>query len=645
MRAVGFKNFNADSLKTWLNRSLPNGVFVVEHKASGVIAATTLAAHNPSEFHPFGGELGWVATHPKHRGKRLSAVTCAAVTKRFLAAGYRRIYLKTDDWRLPAIKIYLQLGYVPFLCAPDMNERWRSACEKLAWPFTPKKWPQTPLAARPTAQKSFARKKSQLFLGIDLGTTGVKVGLLDEKGRMAAGAQRETHLETPAPGFSEFDAETYVGAVRECVKEVMTVAQAAPQAVGGVSFSSQAQTFVLLDEQGRLLRKAVSWLDVRAAKEAEELTRISKAAGGPAVSALAAAPKILWLRRHEPKIVKTLGQVQLLPDYLIFRLTGRSASDPIIAGSSGTYDSSSGKRLAAVLDACGLTARMLPEVFPPGTRAGSITAKAAEEFGLREGTPIVVGTNDQYVAALGAGNVAPGRASVSLGTALAMIVSTADGKNSPRGISIGRHPAATPQKPLYALLAFAKTSGIVLRWFRDQFLPGASYEKLFSAAAEAPIGAEGLSCSPHFSGTATPDFRPEVRGAFVGLHLGHKPGHLARALIESLTFNLAEHVERIRPLQPIKSLRMIGGGSKSDLWLQMFADVTGLPVERVAAPEAACLGAAELAMTGVGLFSSAAEASEKLFSSSKTFTPDKNKQADYAAAHARCREQFQKTFG
>jgi len=137
MRSAGFEGWNEESLKGCLATVLPEGFFVVIHESTGQIVASAMATHNPSELHPFGGELGWLAACPDHRGKGLGTAVCAAVTARFLGAGYRRIYLRTDDWRLAAIQVYLKLGYVPFLHAPDMEGRWRAVCEKLAWPFRP----------------------------------------------------------------------------------------------------------------------------------------------------------------------------------------------------------------------------------------------------------------------------------------------------------------------------------------------------------------------------------------------------------------------------------------------------------------------------------------------------------------------------
>ena len=140
MHAAGFTSFDHEAVQRWLQKVLPDGFFLVEHESTRRIVATAMATHNPTPLHPFGGELGWVAGSPEHAGKHLGRVVCAAVTARFLRAGYRRIYLQTDDWRLPAIVTYLRLGYVPLLHAADMADRWQAVCAKLDWPYTPARW-------------------------------------------------------------------------------------------------------------------------------------------------------------------------------------------------------------------------------------------------------------------------------------------------------------------------------------------------------------------------------------------------------------------------------------------------------------------------------------------------------------------------
>lgn len=484
---------------------------------------------------------------------------------------------------------------------------------------------------------------TDLYVGLDLGTTGIKVGLFDDSGAEVAAASREVRLDTPAPGFAEFDAARYADLAFEAVREVLAAPKADAKTVRAIGFSSQAQTFVLLGADDRPLRPAVSWLDVRAEAEARELSELA----GREVNAISSCPKILWLRRNEPETLKCTKHVLVIPDHLIYLLTGRAASDPITAGSTGAYDSGARRWSGDVLKACGLNEKMMPEVLSPGEEAGTLTPQAAEKLGLGEDVLVAVGTNDQSAGALGAGNVTPGCASLALGTALALVVTSRRSEGAPpgEGEALALHPAAGEGRELYVLLGYAKTAGVVLRWFRDNFAPGVSYDELFREAASVPAGAAGVGCLPHFSGTATPDFNPAARGAFSGLSLAHGRAHLARALAESLCFTVRENIELIGRVEKVTELRAIGGGARSDVWLQMIADVSGVCVERPRVREAACLGAAEMAMVAAGRFATVAEAAAALYSAEKRFEPDASLRAAYDEAYARYRTLYQSLYG
>lgn len=486
------------------------------------------------------------------------------------------------------------------------------------------------------------------FVGIDLGTTGVKVGLFDESGRTVASASREAHLDTPAPAMAEFDADRYVESAFACVRAVLSEPGVSAADVVAIGVSSQAQTFVVADGNGRPLRPAVSWLDVRARGEVDELGAIAARLGRGDVNAVQSAPKLLWLRRHEPEVMARLRRVFVIPDYLIFRLTGNAVTDAIFASSTGLFDVWGRRWVGELLEACGLDEAAVPAVHWPGEVAGRLTSAAAQALGLRQNVIVAVGTNDQPCGALGGGNVTPGCASLALGTALAIILTSDTRQGVPPGVGASPHPAwreGTGAAPLYAILAYAKTSGIVVRWFRDTFVPSQSYEDFFRDVASVPIGADGVSCLPHFSGTATPRFDAAVRGAFTGLTLAHGRAHLARALAESLAFTVRDNVELLGQVVPVRGLRAIGGGSRSEVWLQMIADVTGLPVERPRTHEAACLGAAELAMVSAGRFKTVAEASASLYVAERRFEPQPATAGAYAEAHGRYRMLLRALYG
>jgi xylulokinase len=477
----------------------------------------------------------------------------------------------------------------------------------------------------------------EIYVGIDLGTTAVKAGAVDAGGKVLAVASREFHLDTPKPGFVEFDAERYVERVFECVREVVGDNAENVKAIG---LSSQGQTFVLLDKAGHPVRPAISWIDVRAVQEAVDLAAEAQIIGHSSIHAIMSGPKMLWLHRNEPNLNYT--RFLMLPDYVIYRLTGNAVSDPVTSETSGLFKVKTDQWVPELLHYCGLSEEMMPKVIYAGVSAGKITPEAAQMLGLPPDVVVAVGTNDQTVGAVGAGNVTPGCASVTLGTALALVVSSEPVEIAPAGVVVAYHAV----RGLYTLMAYAKTAGIVLRWFRDNFAPDLSYEELFKEVEGAPIGSDGLSCIPHFSGTASPTFNPSVRGAFSGLTLAHTRVHMARALVESLTFTLKENLELITSCSgKVNEIRAIGGGARSDVWLQMIADATGVTVIRPETSEAACLGAAELAMVAFGKYPTIQEASQALYHPQKRFEPNLSLRFHYEEAYDKYNKLYRSLYG
>ena len=484
-----------------------------------------------------------------------------------------------------------------------------------------------------------------LYIGIDLGTTGMKVGLFDASGRTVAFASQEFHPTALSSGFIEFDVSEYADRTFNCVAEALSGAGEVVEAVRSIGFSSQGQTFVVVGADGVPLRPAVSWLDVRAGTEAAELSVVSKKLGLGSVNVVSSGPKLRWLHRHEPEVMERTRRVFLLPDYLIYRLTGCAVTDPIIAETTGIYDPWTDRWVGELLGLCGLDERAMPEVMRSGERAGTLTGEAARRLGLSTDVSVAVGTNDQYAGALGVGNVSHGCVSLALGTALAIVVTSKSREGVPDGVAVLPHPAAESSDELYALLAYAKTSGVVIRWFRDNFAPSLSYDELFAEIAAVPIGADGVCCVPHFAGTAAPDFNPLVRGAFSGLNLSHQRAHLGRALVESLAFTVRQNMELLAGHAGAKEMRAIGGGAKSDIWLQMIADATGVAVERPQTTEAACLGAAELAMAVGGDLGTVSDIAGRLYRPERRFEPNPTVRAAYDEACARCMALYHALYG
>jgi xylulokinase len=536
------------------------------------------------------------------------------------------------------------------------------------------------------------------LMGLDLGTTAVKAGIFAAGTGEPLGVARAEYTPTsPRAGWLELDAREYWRAAVEATRAAHV--QAGAPHVAGIGLSSQGQTFVPLDHSRRPLRPAIVWLDTRADEQVRRLNELLPAEelrrhrGATAINAVDSAPKLLWLREHEPEVWAATRHVVMLPDYLGLLMTGELRLDLSNAASTALVDHVTDDWWDAGLAAVGLPREWLSPLGHAGETIGWLTEAAARELGLEAGVPVALGCNDQLAGAVGAGNVEPGLASGTAGTAMAIVTTLrALPEPPPEGLLMGRH--AVPG--LFFLLTYAKTSGVLLTWLRD-LLGGGDYEALLAEAAGAPVGCDGLVCLPHFSGTATPTFRNEVRGGFVGLTLGHGRAHLLRAAAEAVCFcardavalaagaasragsptydtaanrgggpmcgpgaaaRPAPNAVRRRPLRDgggqssrqrtqgearadaeasaptIRELRMLGGAAQSDWWMQMMADVVRLPIAVPACADAAVLGAAIFGGVAAGLLESIEKGGREFYRPERRFTPNESVASAYAAAWA-----------
>ena len=501
------------------------------------------------------------------------------------------------------------------------------------------------------------------YLTFDIGTTSLKTALVSDEGTVLAVHTEEYHLRTPQPGWAEMEAEAYWRAAVTGTRAVLSQFPLPCKgrgpgggAIAAIGFASQGQSFIPLSPTGQALRDAIVWVDNRSEEIArrwegewlarEEYRRIS---GYPWIPGEMTIFKLAWLAEHEPATYGRVGQASslspwkflFLPDYLIWRLTGETATDYNIAQMSGMYDVRAREWEPRLLAAAGVSAEQLPTVHAPGTVVGRLREEAARELGLRAGVPVCVGCNDQLAGAVGAGNVAPGLVTETTGTALAAITTTAELVDDDR-LFAGRHAAPG----LYYTMAFAPTSAIVLKWLRDLCAPGEDYEAFLEGVAEVPVGCEGLTMLPHFCGTATPTYNAQARGVFAGLTLGHTRAHLARAVMEACACLLQECLE---PLQErgveVTSVRSLGGAARSDLWLQMKADLLGRTVERPACADAANLGAAMLAATGVGQFATVEEAARAWYRPERVFEAEEGRYEGYREVYGRYKGLYRDLYG
>ncbi len=448
------------------------------------------------------------------------------------------------------------------------------------------------------------------YLGIDASTTATKALLMDEAGTVVAVGRSEYGFETPRPLWSEQSPMLWWDGTRSAIHHALGEAGVAASDVAAVGLTGQMHGLVLLDEAGDVLRPAILWNDQRTQAECDEIRervgrrRLIDTTGNDALTGFT-APKLLWVRNHEPDVFARVAHVLLPKDYVRYRLTGGPAVDR--AGGSGTllFDLAARDWSPDVVAALGIPPAVLPPTFEGTAVTGEVTAEAAAATGLAAGTPVVAGGGDQAANAVGVGAVAPGVVAMSIGTS-GVVFAPAD---RPVVEPEGRLHAFCHAVPgLWHLMGVMLSAAGSYRWFKDTLAPDHGFAALDDAAAAVIPGANGLVFLPYLTGERTPHPDPTARGAFVGLTVRHGLGHLGRAVMEGVAFGLRDMVELMADAIELGETRVSGGGAASGVWLQVIADVLDRPIRVVGTAESAAHGAAILAAVGAGGFGSVAEA-------------------------------------
>jgi xylulokinase len=433
------------------------------------------------------------------------------------------------------------------------------------------------------------------LVGLDVGTTGVKALAISSSGDVLARAEEQYPLSTPRPGWAEQDPDDWWRAA-EAALGALQVDETA-----GIGLSGQMHGLVCLGEHGRPLRPAILWNDQRTAAECAEieervgLERLISLTGNRALTGFT-APKLLWLRNNEPEVFERVAHVLLPKDYVRLRLTGERATD--VADASGTllFDVAGRRWSEEVLAALDLPLGWLPRALESPEVSGETSG----------GVPVAAGAGDQAAGALGVGVTAPGPLSVVLGTS-GVVFAALPAFAADEGARVHVFCHAVPGA-WHAMGVMLSAAGS-LRWFRDVFAPGESWDGLTTAAERWEPGAEGLVFLPYLSGERTPHADPDARGAFAGLSMRHDRGALARAVLEGVAYGLRDSLELLRDLGVRPEVgRVSGGGARSDVWLSIVASVLDLPLERTAVEEGAAYGAALLAGVAGGIFPDVHEA-------------------------------------
>ncbi len=480
-------------------------------------------------------------------------------------------------------------------------------------------------------------------LGVDVSTTATKAVLVDEKGAVAGIGAAEYDFAVPRPMWSEQDPALWWAGTTRAVRAALAAAGVAGDGVAAIGLTGQMHGAVLLDAADRVLRPAILWNDQRSAAECDLIReavgpeRLIEVTGNDAVTGLT-APKLVWVREHEPEVWARIAHMLLPKDHVRLHLTGEHALDKADGSGTGLFDLAARDWSPVVLDALRIPRAWLPATHEGPSVTGGLTEAAAAATGLRAGTPVVAGGGDQSANAVGVGVVAPGTVALSLGTSGVIFAAT----TAPLFDREGRVHAfchALPER--WHLMSVMLSAAGSLRWLRDTLAPGEAYDSLVETAATVPPGSDGLVFLPYLSGERSPHKDPFARGAFVGLTLAHERRHLVRAVLEGVAFGLRDGLELMiaAGMPPAEQVRASGGGLASPLWRQILADVLGAEIATVGTTEGAAYGAALLASQAAGWFASIDDALGRLVHASPVASPGPEA-ARYAATYDAFRELY-----
>lgn len=474
-------------------------------------------------------------------------------------------------------------------------------------------------------------------IGLDGGTEGVRAAVFDPAGRALSFARAEYPTHFPRQGWAEQDPADWWTAVAVAVRAAVEGAGVPADAVRALSFAGTSCTVVLTDAQGTPLRSALLWMDVRASQEAQDVA----ATGDPALkysgydkgSAEWMLSKVLWVSRHEPEVYAASAHVVEYTDWLGWKLTGEWVSSINTASIRGYYDRHAGGWPLSLIDTLGLSGladKLADRVLDMGTELGRLTAEAAEALGLRRGTLVAVGGADAFVGMVGLDVVRPGLCALITGSSH-LHLAQADAPAHASGMFGAYTDAVMPGQ--WTLEGGQVSTGSVVKWFRkicdggyfsaEALSSTEVYASLQRDAATIAPGSDGVLALEFWQGNRTPYVDANARGMIWGLSLAHAPAHIYRALLEAVCYG-TENVMRTFAASghPVSQLVACGGATRSDLWMQIHADVCNLPITLTTDPEAVTLGSGILAAVAAGLHPGVAEACTAMVHTDRTIQPD-----------------------
>lgn len=472
---------------------------------------------------------------------------------------------------------------------------------------------------------------TELLLGIDIGTTNIKAVLAAPDGHVVAQAQTDYSMERLKPGWVEQNPEDWWKGAVQVVREAMRLASAVPEQIAGIGASGQGCAVTLIDHAGDVIRPAIIWMDSRSEPQSELLRQCCVPdilrANGKSPAPYNADPVLMWLRKHEPDAIASARASLTTTGYITFRLTGETVENFSDASILFAFDLATRDWSDELIEAFGLSRRLYPKVAPCAQVIGALTRSAAEDLGLRPGIQVVAGGEDTSAAGLAIGVVRPGQALLSLGTAGTVYL-------------VQKELAVHPQLltflhvlPDQSLLGGSMGAvGAALDWCRQLFVPQLDYAAMFELAAQSEPGAGGVIFLPYLSGELQPINDGNARGVLFGLNLSTETPQVIRSVLESTALAIAHNLSIAdRVGAPIEEVRAVGGPTRSELWCQIIADVTGRRLAVLPDNAGAPLGDALLAGAGVGLIDDPAAVAAACARIGRYYEPDERNRAHYRA--------------
>jgi xylulokinase len=482
---------------------------------------------------------------------------------------------------------------------------------------------------------------ARYFIGIDTSTTASKALVIDEQGTVIATHSYGHELATPRPLWSEQDPDEWwratASALRDALKEV------SDDDIGAVGLTGQMHGLTALDANKRPLRPAILWNDQRSGPQCQAITekvgaqRLYQIIGSSMLPGFT-APKIMWLREHEPEIYRQIAHILLPKDYVRFKLSGALMTE--VAGGSGIALMDIAKRdwSDEMLAAFDFPRSWFPDLCESQAISAYVNEEGAAATGLKAGTPIVGGAGDQPAGGVGSGIVAAGQVSLAIGTSGVAYAINDRYQPEPDG---RLHTFCGPIPGTWYSMGVMLSAAGGLRWLHDELAPDRTYDDLNAMAGSVPPGSQGLVFAPYLSGERHPHPDPYARGAFVGLTLRHGLPHLVRAVMEGVAFGMRDNLELLRAqgIDPTEAV-IQGGAANSAVWRQLVTDIMGIPLYTINTTEGAAFGAAILAAVGAGAYPDVPSACAAMVRKVDETTPDPARVEPYQSLYAAFREVY-----